>query len=321
MLISTCYKEVRDLRTSNGYIFEHVIMKRTLNANWLVLLASFWASESLLGRELRVLTYNIHHSEGRDSVFDLARIGEIVKSQKPDLVALQELDQGNSRSGTSVFQLDALAAMTGMQGYFGKTINFAGGQYGNGILVAPDIGITNIVNHPMPSPSGGEARAVIEANLFFAEGDATREFSFFATHFDHNNAANRDAQTAHVNSLVSSSKKPAILAGDLNTRTNSSTYQTIVSQWTDTTDLINSGVSRSTQIDYILNRSSDQWNVVVPGKFVVNLTTFSASDHYPLITVMRLKAPVPEPATAVLTGIIGLLWSLNLLSRCRSSNS
>src|SRR5688572_27405034 len=88
-------------------------------------------------RTLRVLTYNIHHSEGRDAQFDLDRIAGVIRAANPDIVALQELDQGNSRSGFDVFQLNRLAELTSLDGYFGKTINYMGGEYGNGVLINP----------------------------------------------------------------------------------------------------------------------------------------------------------------------------------------
>ncbi len=263
----------------------------------LIVLATLWGPECAIGRDLRVVTYNIHHSQGQDSVFDLGRIGGIINAADPDVVALQELDHGNSRSGVTVFQLNELATITGMQGYFGKTINFSGGEYGNGILVARDITIASIVNHQMPNPANTEARGVIEANLSFAGAISTREFSFFATHFDHASGTNRIAQAAYINSLVVGSTKPAILAGDLNANPSGTTIQSIMAQWSDTTDLVNTGENRATQIDYIFDRSSAQWTVVSPGRFIVNATTNVASDHYPLLSVLKLIESVPEPST------------------------
>jgi endonuclease/exonuclease/phosphatase family metal-dependent hydrolase len=262
----------------------------------LFLLAALWVAQPALGRTLRVLTYNIHHSEGNDFVFDLNRIASTIITANPDLVALQELDQGNTRSGVSVFELNQLASLTGMQGYFGKTINFAGGDYGNGILVRSDITIGTVVNHPMPSPAGFEARAVIEANLSFAGPSSTQEFTFFATHFDNSSETNRNAQAAYVNGLVAGSTKPAILAGDLNSRPSSPPFQSILGQWSDTTDLVNSGENRNSQIDYVLDRSSGQWNVITAGHFIVNATTQVASDHFPILSAIELSE-VPEPAS------------------------
>ena len=46
---------------------------------------------------VRVLTYNIHHGEGRDREFDLTRQSQLIMSVQPDLVALQEVDVGTTR--------------------------------------------------------------------------------------------------------------------------------------------------------------------------------------------------------------------------------
>lgn len=46
------------------------------------------------------LVHNIHHGEGVDRKLDLPRIAGVIKSVKPDLVALQEGDQGTERTKT-----------------------------------------------------------------------------------------------------------------------------------------------------------------------------------------------------------------------------
>ena len=77
------------------------------NSRFVALLAFvplFFATLQLAAAEpltIRVLSYNIHHGEGVDGVLDLARIGGVIKSVKPDLVALQEVDRNASRSGTA----------------------------------------------------------------------------------------------------------------------------------------------------------------------------------------------------------------------------
>ncbi len=48
--------------------------------------------------QLRILTYNIHHGEGTDGRFDLARIAGVINGQRPDLVALQEVDRRTTRA-------------------------------------------------------------------------------------------------------------------------------------------------------------------------------------------------------------------------------
>ena len=51
-----------------------------------------------LPREIRVVTYNIHHGEGMDKKFGLERIAKLLMAEKPDIVALQEVDQGTKRA-------------------------------------------------------------------------------------------------------------------------------------------------------------------------------------------------------------------------------
>jgi endonuclease/exonuclease/phosphatase family metal-dependent hydrolase len=261
----------------------------------LLVLTSSTGLEPASARTLRVLTYNIHHSEGRDSQFDLDRIASVIRAANPDIVALQELDQGNSRSGFDVFQLDRLAELTSLNGYFGKTINYMGGEYGNGVLINPAFNVTRTINHALPSPTGGEARGVLEVRVALDAVEPQVDFSFFATHFDAGSGdANRLAQAAFVNDVVDGSTIPAILAGDLNSRPSSDAIDILRDEWTDATNVADPGISRSSQIDYVLYRQPQQWGVVQKGRFIVNTTTLVASDHYPLLTVLDLRSPVAD---------------------------
>jgi endonuclease/exonuclease/phosphatase family metal-dependent hydrolase len=242
---------------------------------------------------LRVLTYNIHHSQGRDGVFDLERIASVINAANPDLVALQELDQGNTRSGVDVFQLHRLAELTGLQGFFGKTIEFQGGEYGNGVLVRRGLHVIATVNRAMPSPGGGEARGVMEVGISLDGVNTTPEIRLFATHFTAGaDETSRLNQAAFINSLATSSEVPALLAGDLNSTPSSAPMQSLLEQWKDPT-ASRTTISRATQIDFVLLRSP-QWRIVEPGNFTVNFTTSAASDHYPYLTAVTL---IPEPST------------------------
>ena len=262
-------------------------------------------------KTLRVLSYNIHHSEGRDGVFDLNRIAAVINATNPDVVALQELDQGNARSGASVFQLNELAELTDMQGYFGKTINYQGGQYGNGVLVAPWLDIVETTNRALPSPGGGEARAVIEMGLSFDADPRTTEFIFYATHLDASNQANRDAQAAFINNLVAGSTTPALLAGDMNSRPSTTSYAALAAKWTDATNIANPGITRSSQIDYIFHRTN-QWRIDQAGRFIVDSTTSVASDHYPLFAIINLPNPNADfDGDYDVDGDDLLIWQLN----------
>jgi hypothetical protein len=49
-------------------------------------------------RTLRVMTYNIHVGVGMDKKLDLPRIAGVINAQRPDLVGLQEVDRGVTRT-------------------------------------------------------------------------------------------------------------------------------------------------------------------------------------------------------------------------------
>ena len=236
-------------------------------------------------RPLRVLTYNIHHGAGRDGVYDLQRIADVINAANPDLVALQEVEQATTRYPQQHLQLDELAERTGMQGVFGKTLNRLGGEYGNGVLYSGDFDLLRTRNYAMPNPADGEARRVIELRLQFDDEGTTRRLDFFATHMDHTSGTNRQAQVDYINDLVASSATPAILAGDFNFDDQGPAYAKLIEQWTDPT-AANPG--RPNQIDYVVYRAFDQWSVVQQGRFVVDATTEVASDHYPLMAVLEL---------------------------------
>src|SRR5690242_8494338 len=78
---------------------------------------------------LRVLSYNIHHGEGTDGKLDLDRIAAVIKAQKPDLVAVQEVDRNTKRTN-QVDQAAVLGKLTGLHAAFARAIDLQGGEYG-----------------------------------------------------------------------------------------------------------------------------------------------------------------------------------------------
>ena len=239
---------------------------------------------------LRVLTYNIHHGEGIDERFDLDRIARVILSIDPDVVALQELDHGNARNGADVFQIETLAKLVGMEGRFGKSMDYQGGGYGNGVLVGPRLELIDIHIRSLPNPCQAEPRSFIAATLRFREGEKL-QFVMLTTHLDivHDNAV---AQTQVFGELADGfGELPVILAGDFNLRPKDPAIQSLSTAWPDAA--ANSKLAKL-PIDFIRYRPASRWSITSPARFVIDDVTKVASDHFPLVADLKLLSPNDE---------------------------
>jgi endonuclease/exonuclease/phosphatase family metal-dependent hydrolase len=182
----------------------------------LLLLLLVWASDDqTVPRTLRVLTYNIHHGEGTDGRFDLSRLARVMKSVQPDVIALQEVDQGTERSG-GVDQLAELERLTDMHAEFGKAMDYSGGGYGEAVLSRWPLLSTG--NHPLPGSPDREPRTALTVQVGSSEHGPLLQFT--STHLDQGrDPENRLAQVKYLNGLlVRGEGQPTILAGDMNSR-------------------------------------------------------------------------------------------------------
>lgn len=91
-------------------------------------------------KPLTIMTYNIHHGRGTDRHYSLDRIASVVKSCKPDIVALQEIEQYRERT-LRVNQPEYLAKSLGFEHFaFARVLqhhrddNHRHAAYGNAIL-------------------------------------------------------------------------------------------------------------------------------------------------------------------------------------------
>ena len=151
----------------------------------------------------RAVTFNIHHGRGRDGRVDLERTARVLRELRPDLVALQELDVGVSRSDF-VDQPHELGRMLDMAVRFFPTVNLGAGSYG--IALAARVPLDCVVK-ALPRMSDEEPRIAVVATW--------REMSVVATHLAKSADARR-AQTTYVVQLVQELPTPRLLIGDLN---------------------------------------------------------------------------------------------------------
>jgi endonuclease/exonuclease/phosphatase family metal-dependent hydrolase len=243
--------------------------------------ASFALSE--LPSEIRVITYNIHHGEGTDGKIDLERIAKVLTAETPDLVAVNEVDQGTQRTHRLDMPAE-LSRLTNMKAVFEKNIDFEGGRYGNAVLSR--LPIRRHENHKLPSDYEGEQRGVLEVEL--GDADENEPLLFFATHLDYRPPDHeRLASVGRIEEIVGARKvRPAILAGDLNDTPESRVLAAFAKNWTLTSSKPLPSipvVKPKKQIDYILVRPAARWKVIETRI----LDESVASDHRPLLAVLK----------------------------------
>jgi endonuclease/exonuclease/phosphatase family metal-dependent hydrolase len=84
-----------------------------------------------MSSDLRLVTWNIHKGIGRDGRYDLGRIVHVLRELSADVVCLQEVDEGVSRSSFDK-QAQRLADELGYpHAALGLNVRVEGGAYGN----------------------------------------------------------------------------------------------------------------------------------------------------------------------------------------------
>jgi endonuclease/exonuclease/phosphatase family metal-dependent hydrolase len=230
-----------------------------------------------LDNTYRLATYNTHRcAPPNTNVSNYDLTAKAISLIDADVIALQELDEYTTTHPTS--QIKELADRTGLNGYFCKTIDYRGGDYGIGILSRTE---------PIKTYSG-ELPGVEPRKFFVCEFE---NFVFICTHLCVSSSDNRlwsfDLITDYVATNYGNLDKPVYLAGDLNTTTLPSTF---TASWKSLGATTPTYPSSSKRIDYILvytgNNAAYSFNrTFIPVYTEIQLS--SVSDHNPVIVDMN----------------------------------
>lgn len=240
------------------------------------------------GPIIKVMSYNIHigNPPSKETSYrDLEAIAQVINIQKPDLVALSEVDKFTKRSGTTVDQAKELGRLTGMYYYFTKAMDYQGGEYGDAVLSR--FPILESKRYVLPvTDSSFEPRSLA---LIMVEKNG-KQFYFGSTHLDHTAAdANRNLQANEVVKIVKSLTKPVVLAGDWNAKPDSEPISILTKVLTPTCTsncaYTFPQINPNRTLDYIMFSPTDKFNI--KNLRIVNETY--ASDHLPLVAELELK--------------------------------
>ncbi len=254
-------------------------------------------------RRVRVVTYNVHYCKGLDGRFAPERISRVLRSLDPDIVALQELDRGRSRSRREN-QIGYLAEQLGMNFCFCPSIEFGGEeQYGHGLLAHSEFSEI----HRARLPAGGvlaiEPRDAMAATLQIY-GRAIR---VIGTHL----GLSSSERAAQIDRLLATdflggidAEKPAIFLGDLNLVPGGSLYRRLVRPWSARTGTAHFRDAQAHAPNHTGVRTFPSFwpvrcldHIFVTAPFSItrvftpaNLLTRRASDHLPLVADLELHA-------------------------------
>ena len=168
------------------------------------------SAETSIHTVKKLMSYNVRHCAGMDQKVDPGRIARTIMVEKPDFVGLQELDVCTSRSN-GVDQPSELGRITGLYSTFGKTISFAGGEYG--IMILSREKPLQVMRIPLP---GKEPRL-----LLLCEFD---DCVFGTTHLSVAEESERIESIGIIRNAIKqfSKTKPVFLSGDWNSTPESS---------------------------------------------------------------------------------------------------
>ena len=239
---------------------------------------------------VRVMSYNIHHGRGTDGKFDYERIAAVINAEKPDLVALQEVDRKTTRS-SGVDQAAKLGELTGMHHVYGAAMPYAGGEYGEAILSRWPI--LSFKNHVLPKIEGSEPRALL---LVRVEAPGGQSIVFAGTHLAHDSEADRTSQMERIREILAreSMDDPVILAGDLNATPGSAPMRVLLDGtllWLDAFEMDPAptypNVNPDRRIDWILVRPGNNDAHLLQMSVVVGNV---ASDHCAIAVSMHFSS-------------------------------
>ena len=230
---------------------------------------------------LKLMTYNLRFGE----LASMQQIGEYIASENPDIVAIQECDWATKRSRAphqnGVKFVNELAYHTGLFGIYGKSINYAGGYYGIGLLSKyPILSYERVL---LPNDGRTEQRSMLVADIELSDGEV---ITFVNTHLEVKTAKMRIEQVKFIEKYLKGRKNQLFLAGDMNATPDSEEMGMLRENWADLTNRVFTYHTSKPEIkiDYIYSKPSK--NVELVNTMVKE--DVKLSDHFPVISTIVL---------------------------------
>lgn len=243
--------------------------------------------DSTRQKQIIVMTYNIHSGIPQGGTTpDLYSLAAVIKNAAPDVVLLQEVDSATVTSGKT-YQAQTLASLAGFSYYFfANAFTTDGGGFGVAILSKYPIENPTKILLPKIAASGYvEQRVLCKTQIRFS---GNMVYTVATSHFDLTDVNRQAGVTTIVNELAQS-VYPVVFGGDFNVTPGNSIISRLDSAGftkTCTSGCYSFQASNPTEeIDYIMYNPATRFSV--NSHKVITGTT--ASDHCPVIAVLKLK--------------------------------
>lgn len=241
---------------------------------------------------LRVMTYNVHSCIGMDGKLDVERIARVIARARPDVVALQELDVGRSRTA-GMDQAHLIAHYLEMEFHFHPALHLEEERYGDAILT--HLPQRLVKAGPLP---GLDDKPLLEPRgaLWVAIELHGKEIQVINTHL----GLNPRERMAQVAALLGSDwlahdrcREPIILCGDFNALPSSAVCRRLAGRLKDVQIEAQGHRPKGTyssrfpgiRIDHIFTGPGlEVTDIEIPASELAR----RASDHLPLIAEIRL---------------------------------
>ncbi|MEX0617365.1 MAG: endonuclease/exonuclease/phosphatase family protein [Pseudohongiellaceae bacterium] len=241
---------------------------------------------------IRIMTYNVHSCIGMDGKISPWRIARIIARYEPDVVALQELDIGRSRTDL-LDQAHIIARYLQMEYRFHPSFRVREGKYGNAVLSQHPMELVKAEKLPgLGGKPDMEPRAAIWVKVDFKG----RPIHLINTHLGLRQAERLRQVEALLGEKWLGNRPvdgPCILCGDLNLSPFSPVYRLLSRGLKDVQKSLRGHLPRATfssrfpsaRLDHVfVDGAMSVSKIITPNTELVR----QASDHLPLVVDLEL---------------------------------
>lgn len=245
--------------------------------------------------KLRIATYNVaschahynYSEENPKAPFAINDVIEAIKSLDADICGLNELDSKNGRT-EYVDQLGEIKSALNYDGFFSKSIDLRGGEYGNGVITK--LPILEMERIAIPDPEVKEAGKPYESrSIAKIKLDVAGGLTVLVTHVGLMDSEKVKAIDT-LCEVIDSVDTPVVLMGDFNMEPDHPLFEKIRARLQDTHKLLDGGnyntyathpSKRNFLIDYIFVSKE-----ITP--ISLEKPDIRVSDHFPLVLTVEI---------------------------------